>query len=292
MFSDQKKTLSDLKDRYEKVYIANNFNLNPTVWKTDRDYIKNSFGINFRESNAYVWQENQGDNIKTYIEYYRSIKNIDHDQLLNKTKEDQSYGAICYEIDNTIVSRDLLDSILQIYFLKNNLENFEYMTYLEIGAGYGRLCKRFADCFPTIKYFIVDGIPESTFISKFYLGESNQNKVIDLDMLYHRTENMNIDVAINIHSFPECNYNDIEWWVKFIYSRKIRYIFYAPNDQESTPFFMPTNNKECISHIFKKYNYRIKIYDHVHKNLNIDHHPYSVPFFLLEQNNLDYPTIL
>ena len=112
-------------------------------------------------------------------EYYKILKSIDEDKLLEKTKEDGSHGCITYDIDNIKISRDLLDSILEIYFLKKIFPDLDKLTLLEIGGGYGRLCKRFMDCFPESNYLITDAIPQSTYFSTLYLEKQN-NKVINL----------------------------------------------------------------------------------------------------------------
>jgi putative sugar O-methyltransferase len=109
-----------------------------------------------------------GDNEKTYINYYKIIKSIDKDNLLNKTYKCGSYGCKSYNFDNIKISRDLLDSILEIYFLKSFFSNLNKLSLLEIGGGYGRLCKRYLDCLPDSKYYITDAIPQSTFFSLLF----------------------------------------------------------------------------------------------------------------------------
>ena len=94
---------------------------------------------------------------------------------------------------------------------------------------------------------------------------------------------MKIDIAVNIHSFPECNINDIEWWIKLIDSNKIKYIFYVPNNPKSTPEFMPSNNGKSILNLFNKYNYKVRHYKNMYKELNIKY-SYVVPFFILEND--------
>ena len=271
-----------LIDKYNDFYIKNNFNINPTVWKQNSDYIKNSFNLNFRGENAYVWQERLGDNKKTYIEYYKIIKSIDKDNLLNKTFESGSYGCKSYDFDNIKISRDLLDSILEIYFLKSFFPKLNELSLLEIGGGYGRLCKRYLDCFPDSKYYITDAIPQSTIFSKIYLNEK-KDSVINLYDIQEKIKSLKIDIAVNIHSFPECNIKDIEWWIKFIYSNKIKYIFYIPNHPKSTPNFMPSNTGESILNLFNKYNYNVKHFKNMFSELNIKY-SYSVPFFILEND--------
>lgn len=275
--------MNNLIIKYNEFYKDNNFNLLPTVWDSNTNYIKQSFNMSFRGDNAYVWQCQLGDDKNIYTEYYKIIKQIDTDCFLEKTKEDSSYGCISFEIENIKISRDLLDSILEIYYLKNIFPNLEKMNLLEIGAGYGRLCKRFLDCFPNSKYFITDAIPQSTFFSKIYLGKTNEDKIINLFDIENRIKELNIDIAINIHSFPECNIMDIEWWVKLLYTNKVKYIFYVPNNPNSNPEYMPSGNNDSIYDVYIKYGYKVKDFKNLFTELNIKY-SYIVPFFILENS--------
>jgi len=233
--------------KYNNFYVENDFNMSPTVWNQCDSYINESFNMNFRGENAYVWQERLGDNRDTYQEYYKIVKSIDEDNLLSRTYEDGSYGCKSYDYDNIKISRDLLDSVIEIYFLKSFFKNLEELVLLEIGGGYGRLCKRYLDCFP---------------------------------------EKIKIDIAVNIHSFPECNIKDIEWWIRLMDANKVRYIFYVPNNPASHPMYIPTNNGESILSIFNKYDYTVKYYRDIYKELDIKY-SYSVPFFILENEKLN-----
>ena len=272
----------ELIKKYNEFYVEKKFNINPTVWKQSSRYIQNSFNQYFRGENAFVWQEKLGDNKETYVKYYNIIKSIDKDNLLSKTFESGSYGCRSYDYDNIKISRDLLDSILEIYFLKSFFSNLNELSLLEIGGGYGRLCKRFLDCMPNSKYYITDAIPQSTFVSKIYLNDK-KDSVINLYDIEEKVKSLKIDIAINIHSFPECNIKDIEWWIKFINSNKIKYIFYVPNNPDSTPNFMPSNSGESILDLFSKYNYKVKYFKDMFSELGIKY-SYSVPFFILEND--------
>jgi hypothetical protein len=44
--------------------------------------------------------------------------------------------------------------------------------------------------------------------------------------------------------------NDVEWWVKLIYTNKIKYIFYVPNNPNSNPEYMPDNRGDSILDIY------------------------------------------
>ena len=57
---------------------------------------------------------------------------------------------------------------------------------------------------------------------------------------------MKIDIAVNIHSFPECNINDIEWWIKLINSNKIKLLGPGKNRQYRTYIFAGCEHKQEI----------------------------------------------
>jgi len=120
--------LEELIERYNKFYVENDFNISPPVWNQCDSYITNSFNMNFRGENAYVWQERLGDNGDTYEDYYRIVKLIDEDNLLSMTKEDGSFGCRYYDYDNIKISRDLLDSTIEIYFFKSFFRNLEELV--------------------------------------------------------------------------------------------------------------------------------------------------------------------
>ena len=277
VIDNKENTMQSLIEKYNDFYKKNNFNIKPTVWNPTKSYINTSFTDDFRRHNAYVWQININ-----FGELYNITKKSDIFSLLDKTKENGSHGCKSLKFDNTIVSRDLLDSVMEITYLKTKLPNIENMNIIEIGGGYGRLCKRFLDCFPNSNYYVTDGIPQSTYFSKKYLKEK-EDHVVNLFDIENKLSEMQFDIAFNIHSFPECNINDIEWWIKLIHDKKIKYVFFVPNNPTSTDTFLPTNKKESILNVFTKYNYEVIDFTNVYKKHNTKY-PYAVPFFILENN--------
>jgi putative sugar O-methyltransferase len=279
--------IKKLTNSYNVFYKKHNFNNTPTVWKVNDNYIKSSFiADKFRTDNAYVWQVRMGDNIKSYLDYYDKLRRIDKDFLFNKTLENGSYGCITWNINDTLISRDLLDSIIEIYYMKRHFEDLNTLNLLEIGAGYGRLCKRYTDCFPDSHFYITDGIPYSTYLSDIYLQNYNyQDKNIKLFNLEEKLKTTKIDVAINIHSFPEQNIKDVEWWISLISKYKIKYLFFVPNNPNSNPKCIDTNSGDSILDLLTKYNYTLKDYSNMFEELNINY-SYKVPFFIFE--NCDY----
>ena len=134
------------------------------------DRIKSEDVLYFRGHNAYVFQEGKFNrNLFGYLLAYYYLKSIDHQGLLKKLEEDNAFGAITYTIDGKQVSRDLLDSILEIYFLDNHLQLFQNpgFSVLDIGAGYGRSAYRMVKTFPHLKqYYCTDAIAISSFIAQ------------------------------------------------------------------------------------------------------------------------------
>ena len=207
-----------------------------SVWKTR--HIETQVSLSsFRADNAYIWQSRD---IKlnplisyAFTAYY--VKDIDALGLMGKLDEDGSFGAISFTMDmdnGKTVSRDLLDSIWEINFLERHLKlsNMPSVTVLDIGAGYGRLAYRVAKSLPNLKIILcADAVPESTFLCQYYLnyrGVSDRAKAVPLDTIEEVLPN-SIDIVTNIHSFQECTFASISWWLDVISRREIKYFMLA-----------------------------------------------------------------
>jgi putative sugar O-methyltransferase len=172
----------------------------------------------FRADNLYVYQSRR----YTPHDFYA---NAAYAYLTDKLKlweqfgEDDCFGAEVFEFHGKIVSRELLDSIVEINFLHAHCELISSpkpINVLEIGAGYGRLAHRLGTALPKgSRYLCTDAVPESTFISTYYLKyrqAGEQVAVIPLDEMDTLLQ-VKLDLMINVHSFPECRYSVIEWWL-------------------------------------------------------------------------------
>jgi ubiquinone/menaquinone biosynthesis C-methylase UbiE len=104
------------------------------------------------------------------------------------------------------------------------------VTVLDIGAGYGRLAYRLAKSLPNLKSVLcADAVAESTFLCEHYLnyrGVSDRAKVVPLDTVEEALPSA-IDIVTNIHSFQECTYESISWWLNVISKRKVKYFMLA-----------------------------------------------------------------
>lgn len=224
--------LIDLKDRYSRL---DEIAVRSTAW--DEQHVKNQIHLPyFRGDNAYVWQMRDGNDFESYKNTVQYLRGIDSLGLLEKLKEDGSFGVFTYEVEpGLIVSRDLLDSISEITYLNKalNLSERSRFTVLDIGSGYGRLAHRMLSAFPNLdQYLCADAVAESTFLCDFYLKHrnlENRSKVILLDHLLDCDMPTNIDLAVNIHSFSECGIDAIKFWIEYIRKLNVSYVFIVPN---------------------------------------------------------------
>jgi SAM-dependent methyltransferase len=155
-------------------------------------------------------------------------------QLLQTLHEDGAFGCITFSYPGIgRVSRDLLESVIQINFLHKyvNVLARDDLRILDIGAGYGRMAHRMLEANSRIKsYTCVDAVPESTFLCEFYLkyrGLEKSVQVLPMDELEQRLSSY--DLALNIHSFSECTYAAIEWWLRKLRQMQVRYLMIVPN---------------------------------------------------------------
>lgn len=190
----------------------------------------------FRGDNAYLWTF-QG--VNSEVSYLLAAYYADkHDQLglLGRLEEDGLFGAHVFRFNNSVtVSSDLLNSILEIGFLERHLHLSVQPGFkvLDIGAGYGRLAHRMVHAFPGIgTYFCVDGVAESTFLSEYYLrfrGIGGKAVAIPFTEIEEVFAGNRIDLVVNIHSFSECTYSAIQWWLDLIQKHQVRYVMIVPN---------------------------------------------------------------
>jgi SAM-dependent methyltransferase len=213
--------LVDLKRRYAK---CDPKVTTPLQW-TD-GYVRTQDIAHFRGDNAYVFQVRGEDhtiagnyNVVGHLLATYYVKSIDCYNLLDTLAEDNAFGNFVFEIADHVISRDLLDSIIEIDFLDRHLGlmSRQNLTILDVGAGYGRLAYRLSAAVPGLsEYICVDAVPYSTFISEFYLTYRKaveKTRVVALDEIDWVLPDKDIDIAVNICSFPECRLEAIEWWV-------------------------------------------------------------------------------
>ncbi|MGH8515832.1 MAG: putative sugar O-methyltransferase [Panacagrimonas sp.] len=244
VFGNELPRLIELRRRYAEVRLPVALH---SVWGSGKESgARTSIGWGgidlrtFRGHNAYVW-DYAGSNIQVgrlrYHLYAESLRTRDPAGLLSQLEEDGAFGCFTYDHPSVgRVSRDLLDSVLELNFLQRHLQFLQRsdLRVLDVGAGYGRMAYRSLEANPGIaSYTCVDAVPESTFLCEFYLrhrGLSQRVEVIALDELDTRLRGRRFDLAFNIHSFSECTYAAIEWWLRRLCALEIRHLLIVPND--------------------------------------------------------------
>jgi len=250
--------LRELRERYSIF----DDRITDSDWKNDHVGSKNLSLLYFRRDNAYVFQRRgQNNDISGYALATYYLKSIDTLALLEKLEEDDFFGVYTFHIDNKTISRDLLDSISEIYFLRKYLD-IETYNILDIGAGYGRLAHRLLTAFPSVKnYLCTDAIAESTFISEYYLRfhKQDRGKVIPFDKIEDTMKSQNIDIALNIHSFSECRISAVEYWLSLLVEHRVKYLFIVPNGLAHGDKHFLSTTGEDIEKVIETHGYKLII---------------------------------
>jgi hypothetical protein len=229
----------------------------PFVW-TDR-HVRPEDITHFRGDNAWVWQvRGKNANVLAYAVSLYYLRSIDRFGLLEKLVEDNSFGNFTFPIAGRQVSRDLLDSIAEIYFLDRHLGIGSRAGFrvLDVGAGYGRLAHRMVSALPGIdRFFCTDAVAVSTFVSDYYLRFRGVEKarVIPLDEIDNTLRDHPVDLAINIHSFSECRTQAIEWWARLLSKHRVKNLMIVPNGIGER---LLTNDGHDFLPLLERYGYR------------------------------------
>jgi putative sugar O-methyltransferase len=172
-----------------------------------------------------------------YFVYAQYVAAHDERGLLERLREDGAFGCWTFSYPgHPRYSRDLLESVGEIGFLERQLDlsGRERFSVLDIGAGYGRLAHRMCEAYDNVAdYCCVDAVPESTFLCEYYLrhrGVSPPARSLPLHELDSGLEPGSFDLAVNVHSFPECTYEAVEWWITLVASLEVPAVLIVPNE--------------------------------------------------------------
>ena len=208
----------------------------PLLWT--EGHLREEDILYFRGCNAFVWQL-RGTNVsvESYALTAYYVEMIDRLGLLDRLDEDRSFGNFTFVVGGRTVSRDLLDSIIEIDFLDRHLniaDGSTVRTILDIGAGYGRLAHRVLTAFDHIRqYYCVDAVAASTFVCDYYIrhrGLTERAKVVPLDEIDRCLQCAGkIDVAVNVHGFSECRIEAVDWWLSLLEKHEVEYLMVVPN---------------------------------------------------------------
>lgn len=204
-----------------------------TVWTVERQ--RDGLRLpDFRSDNLYVWQ--RGTPPEAYAASWAYIRDHCRPSLTDALVEDGAFGVATVEVDGRLLSRDLVDSILELDFLLDHVPGLagpDPKRVLDVGAGYGRLAHRTTTALAHVDYRCVDAVPISTVLCRHYLGHvGSRAEVVELDRAEAEVVPGAVDLAVNVHSFNECPLSAISWWARFLAEREVPYLFVVPNDTQ------------------------------------------------------------
>ncbi len=192
----------------------------------------------FRGESMYVWhyRESPRTSRLKYFIFLNYIARRDARGLLRELGEDGAFGCWTFTYPGfPTCSRDLLDSLNELYFLDRHLDVFSRtgLRLIDIGAGYGRLAHRASSALSGLSdYCCVDAVPESTFLCEYYTqfrGVAPPARVVPLPEVPNLPP-ASFDLAINVHSFSECTLAATEWWMRELARLHVPWLFLVPNE--------------------------------------------------------------
>ena len=249
--------LVELRARYAK---ADRLVTTPLVWTDDR--LSPADLRWFRGDNNFVWQRRGPNrNELNYALVYYQLKATGDDGLIDLLGEDGRFGATQFRIDGRQVSRDLLDSVREIQFLRRHTMIGEGRgTVLDIGAGYGRLAWRLEQASgEDVRVFATDAFAPATFIAEYYLRHRGAQRAcaVPLDEIDALLAATRIDVAVNVHSFSECTPDAVAWWVERLARHRVRHLMIVPNGGTTEGERCQVGNGVDMEAALERFGYRI-----------------------------------
>jgi len=270
-FNEAVSRLVELKKRYEAVTLPI---ANHSLWSSRAASRPNpragwsQGGIEvFRGGgrNSYVGPYGATDPLRARLLLFifaNSVRQRDGAGLLGRLREDGAFGCPTFEFPGLgRVSRDLLDSILEINFLERHagILHRPGLRVLDIGAGYGRLAHRMLEARPDIaSYACVDAVADSTFLCELYLrhrGLLDRVDVVPMDELDRVLRPGSFDLALNIHSFSECTYAAVEWWLQRLGEMRVPLLMIVPNQPDQFLAVEPDGRRRDYREVLARTGY-------------------------------------
>lgn len=198
----------------------------------------------------FVEDDQQFNNFKRDVDYLEILEHISKEESdilisemkdlksltkyqIEKFKENDFYGnPYLYDYEKfSLISPSTIRYIKNVLDIRNFISDFDIKNILEIGGGYGGLCKTLSVLINYENYLLVD-ISEVNQLSKKYLSKFSdiKNKIIHFDYNQIKINEIeNIDLLISNYAFSEC-------------SREIQTIYYENLIKNSKTFYITYNN--------------------------------------------------
>jgi SAM-dependent methyltransferase len=222
----------------------------------------------FRGESPYVWQYREWPRAMAlkYFIFAGYVRGRDKRNLLARLGEDGAFGSWTFTYPgHGRVSRDLLDSVNEISFLDRHLGILDQprLRVLDIGAGYGRSAVRMSQATPNLAdYCCVDAIPESTFLCEYYLRHrrvSPPARTVPLHEIETALEPDSFDLALNVHSFSECTFDAVAWWIDRLAALRVPDLLIVPNDRDELLSFEPDGTRRDFRFLLEDAGYQLAV---------------------------------
>lgn len=166
---------------------------------------------NFRAHGPYLWQS--GVTVESLREAMAAMASSAR-EVIPLMEEDGAFGAVVHEIDGQQVSRDVLDSAMELTHFQA-MTNTPAPAVLDIGSGYGRLAHRASEIWPESTWLCADGVHKSNEICRYYLSDyrkTENHRIVEATQLPSMQLGQ-IDLAVAVHSLPEMPARWATWWL-------------------------------------------------------------------------------
>jgi FkbM family methyltransferase len=224
----------------------------------------------FRGETLITWhyREDPAATDRRYRAIHDGVRRDDLLGLLDRLEEDGLFGCWTFDVGaGRRVSRDLLESAAELNFLERRwqLTQRPRLRVLDIGAGYGRLAHRATSALGNLDdWCCVDAVPESTFLSEYYLGfraAAPPARVVALPEIEAALRPGAFDLAVNVHSFSEMPLAAIEWWVALLERLGVPALFVVPNEPEELLSLEADGSRRDFGALIERTGYALEARD-------------------------------
>ena len=275
--------LAELRARYAQCDPAVT---TPLIW---RDEVVSEIGLrSFRGSKAYLAQVRGTNNPISYVATAYYTRALDHLGIYDRLIEPGDFGIYSQVVDGKRVSRDLLDSCHEMHFLNRHLEILKRprLTVLDIGAGYGRLGSHLAAAYEGIlDYACTDAVAVSSFLCEHYLnarGVSNRVRMLPLDEV--KADPIRPDLAVNIHSLPECRLEAVAWWINRLRDKQVPWLFVIPNPIDTVGRVLKNGAGQDFRPVIEKHGFTLEVCEPKYAEPALQDHGISPTHYYLFRN--------
>jgi hypothetical protein len=199
------------------------------MWERWQDTVRAALPL-YAQSPFYVNQTTV-----TEDEVDRAVTALDARWDVSGMTRDVVHGARVFETSRGPVTRQWVDGNVEIGFLFQALPYMAAHDVLDIGAGYGRLAVMLS---PLVRsYTCVDPVSVSVDVCRDYTARYAPSvRVLSVDEFLADLPTLRPTLAINIHSWNECDRAQITGWLDVLDVLAVPYLFTVTHDADPQVF--------------------------------------------------------